>query len=127
MRPFPNFKESQWQVSSDGGSRPLWAPDGGELFYLSSSGQLMAVRVETEPGFTLGNAVLLFERRYFAGDLAAAVGMGTIAVGRTYDISPDGERFLMIKEQASDEPSTAEFILVLNWFEELKRLVPTEN
>ena len=48
-------------------------------------------------------------------------------IGRTYDISPDGERFLMIKESASDEKSSTEFILVQNWFEELKRLVPTDN
>ena len=47
--------------------------------------------------------------------------------GRTYDISPDGERFLMIKESGSDETSSTEFILVQNWFEELKRLVPTDN
>ena len=45
---------------------------------------------------------------------------------RAYDVSPDGERFLMVKEVAVEETSTApHFILVLNWFEELRRLVPT--
>ena len=45
-----------------------------------------------------------------------------------YDVSPDGRRFLMIKEIAGvDEvPPSARLILVQNWFQELKRLVPTK-
>ena len=117
VRPFPNVDEGRWQVSRDGGTRPLWAPDGGELFYQSSNWQLMAVRVETEPGFTPGNAAVLSDGRYFT----EAAGV----VGRTYDISPDGERFLMIEENAGGD--STEFILVLNWFQELERLVPTDN
>ncbi len=72
----------------------------------------MAVRVETEPGFTFGNAALLFEQRHFAGD-------ATAVVGRTYDISPDGERFLIVQESGGDAVASTESILVLNWFEEL--------
>ena len=72
----------------------------------------MAVGVQTEPSFAPGNAEVVFEGRYSGG------------VFRTYDISPNGERFLMIKESGSD---STEFILVQNWFEELKRLVPTDN
>ena len=49
------------------------------------------------------------------------------AGGRTYDISPDGERFLMVKENADDEDTPTEFVLVQNWFEELKRLAPTDQ
>jgi hypothetical protein len=76
----------------------------------------MAVPVQTEPSFAPGNAEVVFEGRYTGGPFA-----------RNYDISPDGERFLMIKEGGSDETSPTEFILVQNWFEELKRLVPTGN
>lgn len=47
--------------------------------------------------------------------------------GRTYDISPDGERFLMIKHASGDQNAGWELILVQHWFEELERLVPTEN
>lgn len=71
----------------------------------------MAVGVQTEPTFAPGNAEEVFEGGNYA-----------TAVGRTYDISPDGERFLMIKESAGSD--STEFILVQNWFEELKRLVP---
>ena len=116
VRPFPNVEDGQWLISRGGGARPLWAPDGRELFYLAPGRRLMAVGVQTEPSFAPGAAEEVFGGYY-------APGGG--AVARTYDISPDGERFLMIKESGSDETSSTEFILVLNWFEELKRLVPT--
>ena len=118
VRPFPNVEDGQWPISSGGGTRPLWARDGQELFYLSSAGQLMGVHVQTEPSFTPGNAELVFEGDYFA----PAEG-GT--PGRTYDISPDGKRFLMIKESAGGD--STEFVVIINWFEELQRLVPTVN
>lgn len=94
---------------------PSGSPDGRELFYLAPGARLMAVGVENEPSFAPGNAEELF------GDYLA----GAVTIGRTYDISPDGERFLMIKE--SGRASATEFILVQNGFEELKRLVPTDN
>ena len=76
----------------------------------------MTVPVQTEPSFTPGTPEVLFE-----GDYVLEVG------GRTYDVSPDGERFLMVKEVEAEETSTApHFILVQNWFEELRRLVPTD-
>ena len=112
VRPFPNVEDGQWLISRGGGTKPLWGPDGRELFYVADT-RLMAVSVETEPSFAPGNAEVVFEG-YWQG-----------APGHTYDIAPDGERFLMIKE--SDEISSTEFILVQNWFEELKRLVPTDN
>ena len=114
VRPFPNVEDGQWLISRGGGTRPLWSPDGRELFYLDSGNRLMAVDVQTKPSFAPGNAEELFGG-YYARQ-----------AGRTYDISLDGERFLMIKQSGSDETSSTEFILVQNWFEELKRLVPTE-
>ncbi len=114
VRPFPNVDDGRWPISSGGGTRPLWARDGQELFYLAA-GAMMAVDVQTEPSFAPGNAEEVFAvRGYFVE-----------SVGRTYDISRDGERFLMIKEDAGGE--STEFIFVQNWFEELKRLVPTDN
>ena len=106
MRPFPNVEDGQWLISSGGGTRPLWARDGQELFYLAPGARLMAVGVQTEPGFVPGNAEVVFEGRYSGGVL-----------GRTYDISPDGERFLTIKKSESDETSATEFILVQNWYQ----------
>ena len=115
VRPFPNVEEGQWLISKGGGRRPLWAPDGRELFYLVPGTKLMAVDVQTETSFAAGNAEVVFEGRYSEGPF-----------GRTYDISPDGKRFLMIKESGSNETPSTELILVLNWLEELKRLVPTD-
>jgi serine/threonine-protein kinase len=120
VRPFPNVEDGQWLISRGGGTRPLWAPDGRQLFYLSPGGPLMAVSVQTDTNFVAGTAEVILEGAYYGS---------TAPSGRTYDISPDGTRFLMIKEGvASDDTSVpTELILVQNWFEELKRLVPTNN
>ncbi|MDA2923602.1 winged helix-turn-helix domain-containing protein [Acidobacteria bacterium AH-259-L09] len=113
VRPFPNVEEGKWQISSDGGITPVWGPNGRELFYRNGEA-MMVVSIETEPTFAPGSPEVLFTGRYFSG------------TGRHYDISPDGQRFLMIKEQQTEETSARdELVIVLNWFEELKRLVPT--
>ena len=114
VRPFPAVDQGQWMISTDSGTHPLWAPDGRELFYRSGAA-LMAVPIQTNPSFTPGTPEVLFEGDYFSG------------AGRTYDVGPGGQRFLMIKAGApSDESLSApELIIVENWFEELKLLVPT--
>ena len=120
VRPFPNTDDGRWQISRGGGTKPLWGPDGRELFYLSLGGQLTAVPTETDGSFTFGNPEVVFEETYYF--------RGGSFLGRTYDISPDGKRFLMIKERGpGDETEPTQVILVLNWFDELKRLVPTDN
>ncbi len=75
---------------------------------------MMVVSVETEPTFSAGRPEVLFEGRYVTTRFVPGY--------QYYDISPDGQRFLMIKEV---EGSTTQINVVLNWFEELKRLVPT--
>ncbi len=117
VRPYPNVDAGHWQISRDGGTRPLWAPDGHELFYLANRGELMKVRVQTERSFEHGNAELLLPGNYYVTPSRYM---------RTYDIFPDGEHFLMVKD-APDPTSTAVIILVQNWFQELERLVPTKN
>ena len=72
----------------------------------------MSVPVQTDAGFAFGNAELVVERGYHWG-----------LFGRTYDVSPDGERFLMILADNGRQNGSAELIYVLNWGEELKRLV----
>ncbi len=115
VRPFPNVDDGRWQISTGGGTQPLWAFNGRELFYRRGAA-LMTVPVQTEPNFTPATPEVLFEGDYFAG-----------AGGRAYDVSPDGERFLMIIEGEGAESTSAapQIILVQNWFEELRRLVPT--
>jgi Tol biopolymer transport system component len=105
------------QVSVGGGAEPVWAPDGRDLFYRDGD-KMMAVAIETEPELSVGTPRLLFEGRFLpvlSGD----------DPGGSYDISLDGQRFLMIKREQDLVPT--ELIVVLNWFEELKRLVPTDN
>jgi Tol biopolymer transport system component len=109
VRPFPNVNDRKWRISTEGGREPLWGRDGSELFYRGSNG-VTRVRIETEPTFRAGTPELLFEGPY------ARFG------GVTYDLAPDG-RFVVIR---TGESTSTQINVVLNWFEELKRLVPTE-
>jgi len=109
------------QVSSDGGSAPTWSRDGRELFYRGLPDgdglrSMYVVDVKTEPTLTVGTPRELFSSRH-----------GTRGALRGYDVAPDGQRFLMVRLGPLTwvEPVT-EFHLILNWFEELKRRVPTE-
>jgi len=109
VRPFPVHGERRWPVSVGGGVKPLWARDGGELFYLNGT-SMMSVRVQTTPVFSAANPTKMFDGQYFAG-----------ITGRTYDVSLDGTRFLMIKTASTDTTATpADMVVVLNWTEELK-------
>ena len=76
---------------------------------------MMVVDIATEPNFTAGSPEVLFAGRY-SDDF-----------GRDYDISPDGQRFLMVGYGQTDDPSAqTELIIVQNWFEELKQKVPVQ-
>jgi serine/threonine-protein kinase len=117
VRPYPDaYAGGRWPISSDGGKQPLWSPDGRELFYRDFDGALLAAPVTLTPTFAAGPGVKVFENaNYFAGR------PGSTMSGRTYDF--DGKRFLMIKPEAAAGEAAA-LVVVLNWFEELKRLVP---
>jgi serine/threonine-protein kinase len=119
VRPFPHVSGGQWQVSTAGGTRPLWARSGKELFYVAVDGALMRVPVEASGAtWNAGAPMKLLEGRYYTGDGASG--------GRAYDVSPDGQRFLMIKAPATDaNVAPPALIVVQHWDEELKRLVPT--
>ncbi|MCZ6750377.1 MAG: hypothetical protein O7E51_00945, partial [Acidobacteria bacterium] len=97
------------RVSPNGGFEPVWGPEGRELFYLEDD-KMMAVRVEPDhPEFRFQPPEVLFEGGYH------------LAFRPNYDVGPEG-RFLMIKNEESE---AVPINVVLNWFEELKRLVPT--
>ncbi len=103
------------QVSTDGGIEPVWAHDGKELFYRNED-RVMAASVQTGPSFQAQTPTLLFEGPYLNGTTLAG---GSV----NYDVSPDGQRFVMLKGEEGSQQS--QINVVLNWFEELKRLVPT--
>ncbi|MBI4471972.1 MAG: PD40 domain-containing protein, partial [Acidobacteria bacterium] len=113
VRPNPNIDSGRWQVSTQGGSRPAWARGGRELFYLAGPGRLMAVPIQPGKTFEAGNPELLFELPFIAPSFS-----------REYDVAPDGQRFVMIKQADATEqgPRGPDVTVVLNWFEELKRL-----
>ncbi len=97
------------QASSDGGTVPRWNPNGRELFYLSGN-QLMVVDVSPDGDPFLSRPKALLE------------GVSW----RSFDVSPDGQQFV-INNVAERRRGPTQLNLVLNWAEELKRLVPTEN
>ncbi|MDA2935327.1 protein kinase, partial [Acidobacteria bacterium AH-259-D05] len=114
VQPYPG-PGGKWPISKDGGAEPRWSHDGRELFYRQGQ-QMMVVAVETEPTFTVGRSQIVFEGDY---------QMQMSRAGNTnYDLSTDSRRFLMVK--ASEQEAQTQINVVLNWFEELKRLVPTE-
>ncbi len=93
----------------------MWARSGKELFYRNGD-KMMAVSLRTEPTLEAKTPTVLFEGSYHYGrsDLTPQ-----------YDVSPDGQRFVMVKESTDDGESSATHInVILNWDEELKRLVP---
>ena len=75
VQPFPDLDHGRWQVSTGGGTRPLWARNGRELFYLGPAGSLMAVPVQPGPGFTRGNAAVVVERAYFTAPILGRATM----------------------------------------------------
>jgi serine/threonine-protein kinase len=118
VRPFPNVDDGKWQISTNGGGEPLWSPDGRELFYLIGNNpgddEVYVVSVTAEPVFSPGAPELLFRGAYGFGG------------SPNWDISSDGQRFLMMKaeEQAEQTSGETSLIVVNNWFEELNRLAP---
>jgi eukaryotic-like serine/threonine-protein kinase len=119
VRPYPKtYSAGRWQISSEGGRQPMWSPDGRELYYRDFDGAMWALPVDLHPTFKPGAAVRLFSGQRYSG-------WGRLMGGRAYDLSPDGQRFLMIKlnpEVVDAAPPS--LTVVLNWFEELKRAAP---
>jgi len=101
-------------MSTAGGTRPRWAHTGLEIFYLDAAGMLTSVAVQTTgPTFSAGNPAKLFDGRY-----------ATPINARTYDVSPDGRRFVMIKEGLDADKESPSLVVVERWVEELKAKVP---
>ncbi len=104
-----------WPVSSDGGGEPVWARSGRELFYRAGR-RMMAVPVQSGDAFTTGRAVELFEGDFDHNE-------DKESMSPDYDVSPDGQRFLMIQPTgpAAAAPAPVGLRVVLNWFQELPK------
>ena len=100
-------------MSLAGGSEPQWSSESGKLFSRNSD-QLMVVTVTAEPELPATRPEPLFDARYMPNPRGEP----------NYDVTPDGQRFLMIRRE---DPCATQAYVVLNWFEELQRLVPTDR
>src|SRR5262249_6667431 len=119
VRPYPGPGGRQ-MVSVSGGREALWAANG-EVFYRSGNGDRMfAVRVETTPVLKIGTPTRLFEGLFYVAS--------TGSPRPQYDVSADGQRFLMLSPGPGANPSAARprIVVVENWFEELKGRVPVD-
>jgi serine/threonine-protein kinase len=106
------------QVSSAGGIDPVWRRTGGELYY-RGFGRMMVVSYTSGAAFRASAPKQLWQASYSAGN-GASCGMPGVS-SSNYDVTPDGQRFLMVKEQSGAIDGT-QVVVVLNWIEELKRL-----
>jgi Tol biopolymer transport system component len=115
VQPYPG-PGGKWQISTEGGMEPVWNRNGRELFYRSGD-KMMAVDIATQSGFAAGKPRMLFEGPYLL----------TAATFPNYDVSSDGQRFLMLKPNEQTQSAPTQINVVLNWFEELKRRVPAKQ
>jgi serine/threonine-protein kinase len=116
VRPYPKTDGVGRRVSLDGGTAPVWARDGSELYYRSASGDLMALPTTMKPSFTPGRPQPLFR---FSGRFRVSGNASA------YDVLRDGKQFVMVTEPTTPVSELRQVNVVENWFEELKRLVPT--
>lgn len=113
VRAFPGPGAKQ-MISISGGSQPLWASDGKRLYYRDGE-HVWAVDVRTNGAFRAGQPRKLFDETPYGRGFPI----------RTYDLSPDGKRFLMIREERRAPAPVTELALVENWFGEVRRLTRT--
>ena len=119
VRPFPDVDSGKTQVSTDGGIIPVWAHSGRELFYVDGSRAFVATQVETDPIFQVGAKKVLFilPPEYRTDDIS-----------HIFNITSDDQQFLMTRTYLGDAQEGADsrspFVLVQNFFEELKARVP---
>ena len=107
VQPFP-LTGQRWRISTVGGTEPVWARDGRQLFY-RNAGQIWAVDVRTSPTFSAGPPKALFPDTFV-----------TAPNNRTgYSIAADN-RFLFAQRVRPDPPIT-QLPVVMNWFTELRR------
>jgi serine/threonine-protein kinase len=109
VRPFPNVDSAKFPISAAGGMEPLWRRDGAELFFRNASGDMYAVTVGSGPQFEHSAPKLLFSRP----------GLALQEFYRSYDVHPDGKRFLML---SSGDAEARSLNVIFNWRPESQQL-----
>ncbi len=114
VRPFPDVQSGKWQISTAGGLSPHWSKGTDELYFIDASNEMQAVKVVTKPTFGILNKQRLFSvSGYFVTPWAQG-----------YDVSADGQRFLMMRVGSSSGAVAVSLVLVQNFLGELQRRVP---
>lgn len=114
VRTYPDGAGGRWQVSSGGGTEPVWTRDGHELIYVDAARRLTSVTIATTGStFAFSAPSTISNTSYASG-----------GIWRSYDVSPDGQRFLVMKQDTGTQPTAPGFVVVQNWLEELRKLVP---
>lgn len=101
-------------ISVGGGTRPVWSADGQELFFTTGR-QMVAVPIEYGPTLTAGRPEVLF-------DAPLSVSAGN----RPYDVAADGHFLMIVGSQTDGGTPASQMVVVQNWTDELKRLVPAQ-
>jgi Tol biopolymer transport system component len=115
VRPFPETESGKWPVSTNGGVMPVWAHSGRELFYVNGDNEMVTAQIQPGSTFMVGDRTVLFTIRpevLFRQNEQYAL----------YDITPDDQRFIMLRAVNVQE-NKPELILVENFIEELKAKV----
>jgi Tol biopolymer transport system component len=114
VQPFPDPSGGKWQITAAGGIEPQWRRDGGELFYLGLDGKLMAVPIKSDPSFEAGQPEPLFQ---------TPLAIPAIPGNRRYDVSADGQRFLIISPVTTvpGGPQPIPITAIVNWAVGLKK------
>ena len=109
VQPFPEGR-GKWQASTNGGGQPRWSKDGKELFYVEG-GMLIAIVVRTTPSFWSGSATPLFQYPSLVTTSANQI---------SYDVSADGQRFILVGAVETEEDKAPSIHVVQNWFAEFR-------
>jgi Tol biopolymer transport system component len=113
VNPFPAVDSGRWQISVAGGSHPLWARNGRELFFINGPGVLVSAAISGDQTLTSGKPVELFPAAQYY-----------VEVARNYDVSVDGQRFLFVKTlSAANRPS---LMVVSHWFDDVHARMGTK-
>jgi len=110
VRPYPG-PGGKYQISTEGGGEPMWNPKGRELFYRERQKMMAIEYTATQAAFTASKPKVLFEGPYTPSPRSSP----------DYDVSPYGQRFLMLK---ASEQSPGQINVVLNWTADLKPKAP---
>ncbi len=115
VQPFPG-PGPKVQISNGGGFDPVWRRSGGELYYRNDE-DMMVVSITTSPDMRMSAPRQLWKGVYSAGT-GSSCGMVGVS-SSNYDVTPDGQRFLMVRDEDGSLASTR-IVVVLNWAEELR-------